>query len=99
MTDDAKLTRHEEKEHMQTNNNKLANYIDKVRQLQTENRRMTKQIEVREMSVVGHQVLQKESSCHYGWESWDLEKCGSHKLWKTKQGSSENDGRSDVYDH
>ena len=29
----------------QANNNRLANYIDKVRQLQTENRRMTKQIQ------------------------------------------------------
>ena len=31
----------------QANNNRLANYIDKVRQLQTENRRMTKQIQVK----------------------------------------------------
>ena len=32
---------------VQANNNRLANYIDKVRQLQTENRRMTKQIQVK----------------------------------------------------
>jgi len=52
LTDEAKLTRNEEKEHMQANNNRLANYIDKVRQLQTENRRMTKQIQVIEESQV-----------------------------------------------
>jgi hypothetical protein len=46
LTDEGKLTRNEEKEHMQSNNNRLASYIDNVRQLQTENRRMTKQIEV-----------------------------------------------------
>ena len=32
---------------VRANNNRLANYIDKVRQLQTENRRMTKQIQVK----------------------------------------------------
>ena len=35
-----------EQQFSQANNNRLANYIDKVRQLQTENRRMTKQIQV-----------------------------------------------------
>eukprot|EP00092_Neocalanus_flemingeri_P013003 GFUD01014013.1.p1 GENE.GFUD01014013.1~~GFUD01014013.1.p1 ORF type:complete len:709 (+),score=215.46 GFUD01014013.1:147-2273(+) len=52
LTDENKLTRNEEKVEMQSNNNRLAGYIDKVRQLQTENSRMTKQIEVIEVSQI-----------------------------------------------
>jgi len=52
LTDESKLSRNEEKVQMQSNNNRLAGYIDKVRQLQTENSRMTRQIEVIEESQV-----------------------------------------------
>jgi len=52
ITDEAKLSRNEEKVELQRNNNRLAGYIDKVRQLQSENRRMTKQVEVIEESQV-----------------------------------------------
>ena len=52
MTDEAKLSRAEEKQHMQSNNNRLANYIDNVRRLQKENMRMIRQIEVIEESQV-----------------------------------------------
>ena len=46
----SRMSRFEEKDNMQTNNNRLAGYIDKVRQLQTENTRMTKQVEYIEES-------------------------------------------------
>jgi len=52
ITDEAKLSRNEEKVEMQSNNNRLAGYIDKVRQLQSENTRMTRQVEVIEESQV-----------------------------------------------
>jgi len=52
LTDENKLSRNDEKVQMQSNNNRLAGYIDKVRQLQTENSRITKQIEVIEESQV-----------------------------------------------
>jgi len=52
LTDEGKLSRKQEKEQMQGLNNRLAGYIDKVRQLQTENRRIVKQIEVIEESQV-----------------------------------------------
>ena len=45
-TNTSKYRQHTSKQSFQANNNRLANYIDKVRQLQTENRRMTKQIQV-----------------------------------------------------
>jgi len=52
ITDEAKLTRNEEKVEMQSNNNRLAAYIDKVRQLQSENARMRKHVVVIEESQV-----------------------------------------------
>jgi len=52
ITDEAKLSRNEEKVELQRNNNRLAGYIDKVRQLQAENTRMTRQVEVIEESQV-----------------------------------------------
>jgi len=52
ISDEAKLTRNEEKVELQRNNNRLAGYIDKVRQLQAENTRMTRQVEVIEVSQV-----------------------------------------------
>ena len=52
MTDEAKLSRAEEKQHMQSNNYRLANYIDNVRRLQKDNIRMIRQIEVIEESQV-----------------------------------------------
>ena len=41
---DAKLSRKDEKDHLQRLNNRLAGYIDKVRQLQTENMKMSKKV-------------------------------------------------------
>ena len=44
MPENTKLSRKEEKDHLQGLNSRLAGYIDKVRQLQTENTKMTKKI-------------------------------------------------------
>ena len=44
ITKESKLSRKEEKDHLQGLNNRLAGYIDKVRQLQTENKKMTTKI-------------------------------------------------------
>lgn len=52
INDEGKLSRNEEKVEMQSNNNRLAGYIDRVRQLQSENSRMIKQVEVIEESQV-----------------------------------------------
>merc|ERR1711983_530272 len=46
MPESTRLTRKEEKMSLQNLNNRLAGYIDRVRQLQQENYRLTKQIKV-----------------------------------------------------